>query len=127
MATITSTGALDTVQQQIRRVRRLKHLYELQRTVFVMIATVAAAATLLLPLALFAPQRLFAVAAWSTGAAVAATLLLLGREAQQRWLGADAAVAWIERRGDLRGRLRTLVEVERRRGGSAFFLPLLLA
>jgi len=50
MPELTPTGAVDVVERQVRRVRRRKNLYELQRTLYLAITAAAVAAALLLPL-----------------------------------------------------------------------------
>lgn len=128
MPELTPTGAVDVVQRQVRRVRRRKNLYELQRALYWAIAAAAGLATFLLPLALFAPARLFAGAAWGTLAVLAGFALILLAATRRRWLGAPRAIAWIESQSPLAGRLRTLVELATRpNGGRGFFHALLVA
>jgi hypothetical protein len=128
MPELTPTGAVDVVQRQVRRVRRRKNRYELQRTLYLTIAAGAAAATLLLPLALFAPAAVFAIGAWSMLAIAAGIGLFLVGAARRRWLARNATVTWIEARGGLGGRLRTLLELAARPAGSpSFFHALLVA
>ncbi len=128
MPELTPTGAVDVVQRQVRRVRRRKNLYELQRALYWAIAAGAALATFLLPLALFAPARLFAGAAWGTFAVLAGFALILLAATRRRWLAAPRAIAWIESQSPLAGRLRTLVELATRpNGGRGFFHALLVA
>ncbi len=125
MPELTPTGAVEVAQRQVRRVRRRKNLYELQRTLYLTLAAGAGAASILLPLALFAPTRLFAAAAWSGAAVLVGVALLLAGATRRRWLLEPAAVQWIEDHGDLGGRLRTLLEIETRppaRRGAFFAL-----
>ncbi len=127
MPTPTSTRWIDSLVQRVDHIRRAHNLCELQRTVYIFVAAALAGATLLLLTALFGSTRLFAAIAWSTVAAFAVTTLLLVRET--RWLRRERAVAWIESRTALGGRLRSLIELHARgvRSGSHFFLPLLRA
>ena len=119
----TPNGAVDVVRRQIRRVRRRKNLYELQRAVYWAAAAGTGAAIVLLPLALFAPARLFAIVSSAAFAVLTGIGLMLAGRARRRWIGAAHAIAWIEARSRLAGRLRTLVELAPRPQG--FFHPLL--
>ena len=93
MPELTPTGAVDIVQRQVRRVRRRKNLYELQRTLYLTIAAGTAAATMLLPFALFAPADMFAIAAWGGLVVLGGVALLLVGAARRRWpLG--TALVW---------------------------------
>jgi hypothetical protein len=125
----TTTALIETLERRIAKVRRTRNLRELQRAGYLFAAATAGAAALLLVTALFGSTRVFAVIAWSTLGALVVTGILLGREARARWLGRAEAVAWIERRGGLGGRLRSLVEIDARGTGpgESFFLPLLEA
>lgn len=128
MPELTLTGAVDVVERQVRRVRRRKNLYELQRTLYLTLAAGAAAASVLLPLALFAPTRVFAAAATSLLVVLAGLAMLLAGALRRRWLGAGPAVAWIERYGARDGRMRTLLELRRSRASDApGFFHMLLA
>ncbi len=127
MSDSTTTGPVDPLEQQIRQVRRRRNLLELQRALYLLIATVSGSAAVLVMLALGASARLFSVVAWSVGVAVLVTAAMLVLEARRRWLAAARAPAWIDARAGLRGRLTTLVETRSRavRPADAFFLPLL--
>ena len=128
MPELTPTGAVDIVQRQVRRVRRRKNLYELQRTLYLTIAAGTAAATMLLPFALFAPAAMFAIAAWGGLVVLGGIALLLVGAARRRWLARGAAVPWIEDQGALAGRLRTLLELAARpAAATGFFHALLVA
>ena len=128
MPELTPTGAVDIAQRQVRRVRRRKNLYELQRALYLTVATGAGAAAILLPLALFAPAEVFAIAAWSALLIITGIVLLLAGTAHRRWLASHAAVVWIETRGALGGRLRTLLELAARPARTpGFFHALLVA
>ena len=123
----TPIGALDSIERQVRHVRVRRNLHALQRALYLAVAAITTAATVLLLLALRASTRLFAVAAWSVAAAVAVSVLLLVLEAARRWLRARDAAAWIDRRAELRGRLSTLLGSRgRRHAQRAAFMPLLL-
>jgi hypothetical protein len=122
MPELTPTGAADVVERQVRRVRRRKNLYELQRTLYLAIAAGAGAAALVLPFALFASAEVFAIVAGSTLAVLAGLLTVLLGALRRRWLAPARAVAWIEARAGLGGRLQTLLEL---RPGSGFFHALL--
>src|SRR5689334_12768293 len=123
----TPTGAVDVVERQVRRVRRRKNLYELQRTLYLAIAAATVATTVLLPLALFAPADLFAIAAWSSLALLAGLGLVLVGATRRRWLARERAAAWIESQRPLGGRVRTLLELASRPPASTTFFHALLA
>jgi len=128
MPELTPTGAVDSVQRQVRRVRRRKNLYELQRALYLTVAAGAGAATILLPFALFAAAEVFAIAAWSMLLIVTGIVLLLAGAARRRWLARRTTVVWIETSGALGGRLRTLLELAARPAGKpGFFHALLVA
>jgi hypothetical protein len=124
----TSSGAVDTITKEIRRIRWRRNSLEVQRALYLLIAVAAAAAALLVLLALGAPATLFGVAAASLAGTLAVTTALLGLELRRRVLRDAAAPAWIDTRAALRGRLTTLVALTRpgARTADAFFLPLLL-
>ena len=125
----TSTGLIETLSRRIARVRWARNRLELQRVAYLVLAAAAGAGTILLLAALFGSTHLFAVAAWSTLAALAVTAVLLARELRRGWLDTARAVVWIERQAGLGGRLRSLVELETRGvpPRAAFLLPLLAA
>ncbi len=106
--------AVDPIERQIRRVRRRRNLHELQRGVFLLIATATGSAAVLVLLALQASERLFAAVTWSVVGAIVVTAALLARELGRRWIARDRAAAWIDARARLRGRLTTLVAVRAR-------------
>jgi len=114
MPELTPTGAVDVVQRQVRRVRRRKNLYEAQRALYLAIAAGTVAALILLPLALYAPTSLFAIAAWSTFLILAGLALVLAATMRRRWVASHTVLAWIESRSALAGRLRTLLELAER-------------
>ena len=108
MPYFTPIGALDSIERQIRRVRFRRNLHALQRAAYLGLATMAAAATVLVLLALRAGARLFAVASWSVGATILASAILLVVETRRAM-----ARRGVVRRGStgargLRGRLQTL-------------------
>ena len=128
MPELTPTGAVALVERQVRRVRRRKNLYELQWLVYWTVVACGLAAIVLLPLALFAPAETFAIAAWSALVALVVAIAALVRGARRRWLSRAATVAWVETRGALAGRVRTLLELGRRPAlSTGFFHPLLVS
>lgn len=126
MPELTPTGAVDVVQRQVRRVRRRKNLYELQRASYLTITAAAIAATILLPIALFAPTDVFTIAVWSIAAIVAGLALVVVGSTRRRWLPRAAMLAWVEDRGALGGRVRTLLETAARPGAKPGFFHGLL-
>lgn len=126
MPELTPTGAVDVVQRQVRRVRRRKNLYELQRAFYLSIAAVAAAATLLLPIALLASTDAFTIAVWSGLALLAGLGLVIVGRLRRHWLARTRTVAWIESRSALEGRVRTLVELAEQPATSRGFFHALL-
>ncbi len=122
------TGAAETVQRQLRQVRRRQNLYQLQRTLFLLLAALAAAATTLLSCALWTAASTFAIALGAIAALLAAVIASLLAGLRRRWLALAETAVWIEHHGGLAGRLRTLAELADRGndGASALFLPLLL-
>lgn len=128
MPELTPTGAVDVVERQVRRVRRRKNLYELQRALYLSIAGAGGAAVVLLPVALFARADVFAVAGWTTLVAALAAGGRLAGTTRRRWLSRPDAIAWVERAGGLAGRVRTLLELGAEPGLAAgFFHPLLVS
>ncbi|MCC6765842.1 MAG: hypothetical protein IT293_14385 [Deltaproteobacteria bacterium] len=128
MPELTPTGAVDVVERQVRRVRRRKNLYELQRAFYLSIAVAGGAGVVLLPIALFARVEVFAIAAWSMLVALVVAGVRLAGTAVRRWLSRPDAIAWIEREGVLAGRVRTLLELGAAPGLAAgFFHPLLVS
>ncbi|MBI3771050.1 MAG: hypothetical protein HY271_21470 [Deltaproteobacteria bacterium] len=110
--------AVDPIERQIRHVRRRRNLHELQRGLFLLIATATGSAAALVLLALRASERLFAAATWSLVGAVVVTAAFLARELGRRWVARDRAAAWIDARARLRGRLTTLVALRARAAGA---------
>ncbi len=127
MPELTLTGAVDVVERQVRRVRRRKNLYELQRALYLTIAAGAGAATVLLPLALFASTRVFGLAVAAMLLAFVAIAMLLGGRIRRRWLNRSRAVAWIDAHGARDGRMRTLLELRSRATSAPGFFHALLA
>ncbi len=94
----TPTGAVDLVERQVRRVRRRKNLYELQRTLYLAIApprpsppSSAAARALRARRGLFATVAVGALAVLAAGIAMA-----LAGGLHRRWLARERTLAWIE-------------------------------
>src|SRR5438093_1153452 len=126
MARSTGSGAVEAIQRQVCRVRRRRNLRELQRALYLLIAVGTGGATALVLLALTASPRLFARAVAAVAAATLGAVLVIVRDAGRRWMRADRAAPWIDRRGGLTGRLATLVELGRRGEAEAPLLPLLV-
>lgn len=126
MPELTPTGAVDVVQRQVRRVRRRKNLYELQRASYLTIAATAVAAIILLPIALLASTAVFTVAVWSIGAILVGLALVVVGSTRRRWLPRAATLAWVEDHGALGGRVRTLLEIAARPGAKPGFFHGLL-
>lgn len=126
MPELTPTGAVDVVQRQVRRVRRRKNLYELQRASYLTIAAAAVAATILLPIALLASTEVFTVTVWSVVAILVGLALVVVGSARRRWLPRAATLAWVEDHGALGGRVRTLLEIAARPGAKPGFFHGLL-
>lgn len=126
MPELTPTGAVDVVQRQVRRVRRRKNFYELQRASYLTISAAATAATILLPIALLAPTDVFTIAVWSIAAIVVGLALVIVGSMRRRWLPRAAMLAWVEDRGALGGRVRTLLETAARPGAKPGFFHGLL-
>jgi len=124
MSEPTPSDAVRAMRRQVRRVRWRRNTYELQRTLYLLIATAATAATALVLLALTTGPAPFTVGAGGVAAAsllaAAATLLATRR----RWLRASRAPLWIDAEAKLQGRLATLMELPSDR--RARFLPLLV-
>jgi hypothetical protein len=119
----------ETVRRQLRIVRRRRNLHQLERALYLVIATACGASALIVALALLGGPLLFAAAAWSIAVAIVLAAGSIAVVTRRRWLSAEQAPLWIDRRAGLRGRLGTLIELERRPAvvGDAFFLPLLRA
>ena len=126
MARSTGSGAVEAIQRQVCRVRRRRNLRELQRALYLLIAVGTGGATALVLLALTASPRLFARAVAAVAAATLGAVLVIVRDAGRRWMRADRAAPWIDRRGGLTGRLATLFELGRRGEAEAPLLPLLV-
>ncbi len=128
MPELTPTGAVDVVERQVRRVRRRKNLYELQRALYLAIVAAGGASIVLLPLALFARAELFGIVAWSTLVALAILTAALAYGGARRRLSRAQAVGWIESHGGCGGRVRTLLELGRAPTiATGFFHPLLVS
>src|SRR5438094_7239932 len=123
----TPADALERMRRQVRAVRWRQNLHELQRALYRLLATLAAAATALVVLALLCTPGLFAAAAWGLGAGSVLLAAWIMRALGRRWLSGAHAPLWIDRHARLEGRLATALELERRGGARAPFFPLLVA
>src|SRR2546425_7585687 len=120
----TPADALERMRRQMRAVRWRQNLHELQRALYHLLATLAAAATALVVLALLSTPGLFAAAAWGLGAGSVLLAAWITRALGRRWVSGARTPLWIDRHARLEGRLATALE---RRGGAwAPFFPLLV-
>src|SRR5438046_6983846 len=122
----TPAEALERMRRQVRAVRWRQNLHELQRALYHLLATLAAAATALVVLALLCTPGLFAAAAWGLGAGSVLLAAWITRALRRRWLSGARTPLWIDRHARLEGRLATALELERRGGARAPFFPLLV-
>src|SRR6059036_3747964 len=122
----TPADALERMRRQVRAVRWRQNLHELQRALYHLLATLAAAATALVVLALLCTPGLFAAAAWGLGAGSVLLAAWITRALGRRWLAGARTPLWIDRHARLEGRLATALELERRGGARAPFFPLLV-
>src|SRR5438094_368221 len=122
----TPADALERMRRQVRAVRWRQNLHELQRALYHLLATLAAAATALVVLALLSTPGLFAAAAWGLGAGSVLLAAWITRALGRRWLAGARTPLWIDRHARLEGRLATALELERRGGARASFFPLLV-
>src|SRR5207247_1638428 len=118
--------ALERMRRQVRAVRWRQNLHELQRALYHLLATLAAAATALVVLALLCTPGLFAAAAWGLGAGSVLLAAWITRALGRRWLSGARTPLWIDRHARLEGRLATALELERHGGVRAPFFPLLV-
>ena len=126
MARTTAPGAVEAIHRQVRRVRRRRNLYELQRVIYLSSALGLGATAVLVLLALAGSRPLFARALAAVSAVALAVVLAVVRDARRRRIPAATLALWIDRRSGLTGRLATLVELARRGDASAALLPLLV-
>jgi len=122
----TPADALERMRRQVRAVRWRQNLHELQRALYRLLATLAAAAAALVVLALLSTPGLFAAAAWGIGAGSVLLAASITRALGRRWLSGAGTPLWIDRHARLEGRLATALELERRGGARAPFFPLLV-
>src|SRR6266446_1991166 len=122
----TPADALERMRRQMRAVRWRQNLHELQRALYHLLATLAAAATALVVLALLSTPGPFAAAAWGLGAGSVLLAVWITRALGRRWLSGARTPLWIDRHARLEGRLATALELERRGGARAPFFPLLV-
>src|SRR5438093_712243 len=122
----TPADALERMRRQVRAVRWRQNLHELQRALYRLLATLAAAAAALVVLALLCTPGLFAAAAWGLGAGSVLLAAWIMRALGRRWLSGARAPLWIDRHARLEGRLATALELERHGGARAPFFPLLV-
>src|SRR5213593_2280260 len=118
----TPANALERMRRQMRAVRWRQNLHELQRALYHLLATLAAAATALVVLALLSTPGLFAASAWGLGAGSVLLAAWITRALGRRWLSGARTPLWIDRHA----RLATALELERRGGARAPFFPLLV-
>src|SRR5438132_1316094 len=93
----TPADALERMRRQMRAVRWRQNLHELQRALYHLLATLAAAATTLVVLALLSTPGLFAAAAWSLGAGSVLLAAWITRALGRRWLSGARTPLWIDR------------------------------
>src|SRR5437867_4364183 len=122
----TPADALERMRRQVRAVRWRQNLHELQRALYHLLATLAAAAAALVVMALLSTSGLFAAAAWGIGAGSVLLAAWITRALGRRWLAGARTPLWIDRHARLEGRLATALELERRGGARAPFFPLLV-
>ena len=122
----TPADALERMRRQVRAVRWRQNLHELQRALYHLLATLAAAAAALVVLALLSTPGLFAAAAWGIGAGSVLLAASIARALGRRWLSGAGTPLWIDRHARLEGRLATALELGRRGGARAPFFPLLV-
>src|SRR5437867_837215 len=122
----TPANALERMRRQVRAVRWRQNLHELQRALYRLLATLAAAAAALVVLGLLCTPGLFAAAAWGLGAGSVLLAAWIMRALGRRWLSGARAPLWIDRHARLEGRLATALELERHGGARAPFFPLLV-
>src|SRR5437667_156580 len=103
----TPADALERMRRQMRAVRWRQNLHELQRALYHLLATLAAAATALVVLALLSTPGLFAAAAWGLGAGSVLLAAWITRALGRRWLSGARTPLWIDRHARLEGRLAT--------------------
>src|SRR2546430_13109584 len=82
----TPADALERMRRQVRAVRWRQNLHELQRALYRLLATLAAAAAALVVLALLSTPGLFAAAAWGIGAGSVLLAASITRALGRRWL-----------------------------------------
>src|SRR5213594_2812190 len=122
----TPADALERMRRQVRAVRWRQNLHELQRALYHLLATLAAAATALVVLALLSTPELFAAAAWGLGAGTVLLAAWITRALGRRWLAGARTPLWIDRHARLEGRLATALELERRGAAREPLFPLLI-
>jgi len=125
MTDSTPRDAVRIIRSQLRRVRWRRNLFELQRALYLLIATAAAGAAATVLLALRAETVGFAVAAAAIALAGLLLAAVIATGTRRRWLGAARASHWIDQQAGLQGRLSTVIEVAARRGAEPALLPLL--
>src|SRR5207249_3573068 len=106
----TPADALERMRRQVRAVRWRQNLHELQRALYRLLATLAAAAAALVVLGLLCTPGLFAAAAWGLGAGSVLLAAWIMRALGRRWLSGARAPLWIDRHARLEGRLATALE-----------------
>src|SRR5436305_15332910 len=99
----TPADALERMRRQVRAVRWRQNLHELQRALYRLLATLAAAAAALVVLALLSTPGLFAAAAWGIGAGSVLLAASITRALGRCWLPGARTPFWIARRAPLPG------------------------
>ncbi|HUE30079.1 MAG TPA: hypothetical protein VMR79_04350 [Verrucomicrobiae bacterium] len=122
----TPADALERMRRQVRAVRWRQNLHELQRALYHLLATFAAAAAALVVLALRSTPGPFVAAAWGIGAVSVLLAAWIARALGRRWLSGPRTPLWIDRHARLEGRLATALELGRCGGARAPFFPLLM-
>src|SRR5881628_3266482 len=97
MPELTPADALERMRRQVRAVRSRRNLHEVQWALYLLIATLAGAATVLVVLALRAGPAAFAAATWAIATATLARAVWLARALARRWLSPERAPLWIDR------------------------------
>ncbi|MFQ5667215.1 MAG: hypothetical protein ACE5I7_12385 [Candidatus Binatia bacterium] len=108
------TLGLAEVEERLRALRRRLNVLTLVRVGAVVLSAVVVVATALVILALRASAQTFRVATW-TGALLSVAIAMGGAlRLRRRWLDLQAVAFLADRRGGLRDRLATLVDLRRR-------------
>src|SRR5690242_17548637 len=87
--------AVRVVRRQLRRVRWRQNGYGLQRAAYLVVAAVAAAATLVVTLALATDVRTFAVGTAAVSLVALGTVIASVAATARGWVSARRAPAWV--------------------------------